>query len=117
MVVIQGLALLGEVTVGLDAVLEAVELEQVNIRSEWRSDAPLATASFSLTARCVEGIWELVGEHSPPSKSLQFGNRPGRLDAYKVSINKEATLRGSRQTDRVHWRRLLTVQTDDFSHG
>lgn len=24
----------------------------------------------------------------PPSTSLRSGNRPGRLDAYKVSINK-----------------------------
>lgn len=97
MVVVQGLALLGEVAVRLDAVLKAVELEDVSIRADWRSGAPLATASFSRFARCVEGVGELVGEYSPPSKSLQFGNRPGRLDAYRVSINKEAVV--SHQAD------------------
>lgn len=49
MVVVDGLALLSEVAIGLDAVLEAVELEAntVSIRADWRSGAPLRTPSFS----------------------------------------------------------------------
>jgi hypothetical protein len=83
-VVVQGLALLGEETIGLDAVLEAVELRwQVSIIAHWRSSA--AAAPCSGECKAAERV---VGSNSPPSKSLRSGNRPGRLDAYKVSINK-----------------------------
>ena len=74
---------------------------------------------FSATRSRLEGEAEQIVEYSPPSKSLQSGNQLGRLDAYKVSINKEADL--SHQSGGGQGvgkdRRLRTVETDDFSHG
>ena len=86
MVVVQGLALLGEETIGLDAVLEAVELEsRVSIS---RTGGELSAAPSSGVEWDAAAAARVVGCNSPPSKSLRSGNRPGRLDAYKVSINK-----------------------------
>jgi hypothetical protein len=87
-VVVPRLALLSQETVGLDAVLEAVELWQdVSIIAQWRSRHRRLPPPFRAWALRRDAQRVLVAD-LPPSRSLRSGNRPGRLDAYKVSINK-----------------------------
>jgi len=82
MVVVLGLALLSEVAVGLDAVLEAVELWCCQYKfAQWRSGTrycrPLLRAFWAVEG----GGQRAFAPNVPPSKSLRSGNRPGRLDA------------------------------------
>lgn len=89
MVVVLGLALLSEVTIGLDAVLEAVELSWcVSMISPRRSRHPLLPPPFRIAGDGVVQTACYRRVNVPPSMSLRFGNRPGRLYAWSVSINK-----------------------------
>lgn len=83
MVVVLGLALLGEVAIRLDAVLEAVELWCCvsSIFPQRRSRHPLLPPPFRTMGGGEVQTASHKGPYVPPSMSLQSGNRLGRLDA------------------------------------
>jgi hypothetical protein len=116
MVIVLGLALLCEVAIGLDAVLEAVELHLMSVNSRNGGQAAAGSPFSALRGRFKGPDSVPFGSDVPPSTSWRSGNRPGRLDAYKsVSSNiRVVPLKAVRRGSALEGR---TVQADDFSHG
>lgn len=120
MVVVLGLALLSEVAVGLDAVLEAVELWWcVSMAAARRSRHPLLPPPFRIVGDAEVQTACRRGLNIPPSMSSRSGNRLGRLYACSVSINKyrQDGPPKTGRSGRVRVWGFHTVEGNDFSHG
>lgn len=117
MVVVLGLALLSEVAVGLDAVLEAVELAGKLANSCSGGQAPAAAPSYSPPGRAgavQRASWTVT---YLPARVCNLATGLADWTRSQVSINKYTGMSRPRRSGRVRARARRTVEGDNFSHG
>jgi hypothetical protein len=117
MVVVLGLALLRQVTIGLDAVLEAVELSSCQRKfAQWRSGTrywpPVGVLGAILKGPAVRVCVKRTSQHEFAIWQPAWPTR--RVQSQYQQIPRVGPLKAVKRVS-VWGRR--TVQADDFSHG